>query len=183
MSEKPIPRSVLEDDSEFSAALGLIMGYWALVENALTILMGALLRLDEDRAKLVFMSFNSMRTKLDLMQRLTYIYIDECELREKVSEVLKRAVELNIERNKFVHAVWAVRSGDEGMFLRMEGSLQGSKTAPYKAAKRHTTADVRSVVAAMANLEADVHRVRSDLEREKIVRERPVHDLYPGVAP
>jgi hypothetical protein len=62
---KPKPLQVpIDSMPEFAAALGRFMSHWAIVESELTNILGWVLRVNQPRAQILFMSIINVKTKL-----------------------------------------------------------------------------------------------------------------------
>jgi hypothetical protein len=97
----------LDSRPEESAALGRLVGHWGCVEHGLQCLLGYLLEVDHKKATLIYQSFAGVEAKIALLRRLNNQLPANEINREQTEKLLTNALELNAERNKWVHSLWA----------------------------------------------------------------------------
>jgi hypothetical protein len=100
----------LDDSPEHAAALGRLIGHWAMLETKLMQLMEKLLGIDHNKSDLVYKEFVSTISKIKLLKRLNYHFTKDDLLKCKINELLISAEHFNSKRNEFVHARWDARA-------------------------------------------------------------------------
>jgi hypothetical protein len=100
---------------EHANALGRMMGHWAIVENCLSDLLGHLLKIEQSRQHLVFNTFVSLSSKIDLIQRLIHSYAVDCPEKTQLLKLIKQTIKCNSTRNSYVHAIWAASGSREAL--------------------------------------------------------------------
>ena len=108
----------LDDAPEHAAALGRLLGHWAILESQLQTIMQLLLGIDQFKGRFLWHEFTSTNAKIRMLQRLNHHFTAE-RFKNDLSTLLESAQSLNSKRNSFVHAVWA---GDKDRLARFESS-------------------------------------------------------------
>lgn len=96
----------MDSNDAFAAALGKLVARWGMLESELIGVLGWLLGVEQTRATLVFNTFAGIGQKLQLIERLANIYLEDQAAIAKITKLMHRALELNTQRNNFVHAAW-----------------------------------------------------------------------------
>lgn len=115
----------IENNREFAAELGIFLSQWAVVEmNLIWLLQIALQKKSSAQAQIIFMSSNSVSSKLELIERLLYAAFEANDNLSKVTDLLGQAKTLNGERNKYVHATWVSAGGaNPDSFTALSGRI------------------------------------------------------------
>ena len=150
MSKTQVP---MDFNPEFASELGRLVAHWAVVESCLTSILAMLLGIqDQVRGQFVFMSFVSLKSKLDLIERLTETFLVESPEKSQLVALLKESARLNKLRNDNVHAQWGP-SVNKGALSRWPSSLPGNfKKQLFKDTEEMTVQDIRDVVEQIAEL-------------------------------
>ena len=161
----------IDSADEHAKELGRLIAHWAVIEHLLVDLLGALLKINQSRAQLIWAEYSAFAVKIRLLRRCTYCYVPDCQQKSDLFKLLGKINDLNDIRNKYVHATWAAGRSDKSLTL-----IHGTPPSDYK--KRVKNAE--NVLA--STLEAD--RLRIDELYMKILRfvidelpKMPIHDL------
>ena len=96
----------LDSAPDHSIALGRMLGHWAVVESMLSDVLGDLLGIEQSRQHMLFNTFISIQSKIELIQRLIYSYVIDSPEKEQLLELIQKAIRYNSIRNSFVHSAW-----------------------------------------------------------------------------
>jgi hypothetical protein len=143
----------MDFNNEFATELGRLVAHWAVVESCLTRVLAMLLGIqDQVRGQFVFMSFVSLKSKLELIERLAETFLVESLEKAQLVTLLKESSRLNKLRNDNVHAQWGP-SVNKGALSRWPSSLPGNfKKQLFKDTEEITVQDIRDVVEQIAEL-------------------------------
>ena len=100
----------LDSRPEHAAALGRMLGHWAMLEHLLVGTLSLALNIRYSRGKVVWQEFASLRGKLTLIKRLNWAKKDD-PLKKELDEMLVEATKLNEIRNAYIHALWVEDGG------------------------------------------------------------------------
>jgi hypothetical protein len=139
----------LEQAPEHAAALGRLLGHWAVLEMLLTVLMQRLFQLGPQKADLIFKEIVSLKAKLKLLKRINHHFTIDGVLKEEIHDLLVSAEKLNEDRNKFIHSGWA---GDSRDMVRIESSLPPSYKKLTKSHIKFTPQNIQNFVEKIAQL-------------------------------
>lgn len=96
----------LDNQPEIAQALGRMLGHWAILENKLSYVLGNLLGLDQTRLHMLYHSFTSVTSKIQLIKRLIHTYIFDSDEKTTLLSLISKASDLNTIRNTYVHGLW-----------------------------------------------------------------------------
>lgn len=97
-------------DESFDQALLLIgkLNYtWTNTESVLVHLIAGLAGVDKDIAVIIFLTLNTTRARVDLVERLAKLGRVPDEQRDRVLAATRRLVSLGAERNRYNHSIYA----------------------------------------------------------------------------
>jgi hypothetical protein len=144
----------LDSSNDHAMALGKLMGHFAILESQLQMVMATLLGIDQFRAAIVFQSFISLRAKVDMITRLSYVFLNDSPERAELIKLLDESGKANTIRNDHAHATWA--AGDPGALTRISGSLPNNPKHRIKPFKAFTASDIQKDVETIATLSAKI---------------------------
>lgn len=151
MSRTVIP---LDYSPDHAAAIGRLLGHWAILESHLEFLLGMLLNIDLYRASFIYQEFVSTNSKIILLRRLNHFFVIDQELKNKLDKLLNQTRILNEKRNAFVHAIWA--SGPDNKINRMRTTMPGNHKKRFRASEEFTPQDIQNIVEEIAELSASL---------------------------
>jgi hypothetical protein len=143
----------LDNLPEYAAALGRLLGHWAMLESLLMGTLGRALRVDHGLARLLWHEFISTRGKITLLQRLNHSMGDN-ELKSELGRILEEAQKLNTMRNAYIHAIWVVNA--KGEVERHSHTAPGDYKKVFKDNQVITVADIEKDVLRISKLSGDL---------------------------
>jgi len=90
------------------ALIGSIVFSWSNNESMFIYVLMILLDTDEVTAAIVFASLNTTRARLDLVQRLASVKLNDGEVGNRLDGLIKRFNELTKVRNEFNHCMYGI---------------------------------------------------------------------------
>jgi uncharacterized tellurite resistance protein B-like protein len=90
------------------ALIGNLVFSWSNNESLFIYLLMLLLRTDQTSAAIVFATLNTTRARLDLIQRLAKVHIQDASLDKALSKIIERFNECTRIRNEFNHCMYMV---------------------------------------------------------------------------
>lgn len=156
----------LDNAPEHAAALGRLLGHWAMLEKILTGLMQYLLQVKPTIAAMIYDEFVSSQSKIRLMKRINYHFTSDNKLKDEINSLLSIASRLNSERNKFIHASWASGSSE---LVRFESILPKNHKKAWKLPMKFTPQDIQDVVEEIAELSVSLGNLLIRLRGDPLV--------------
>ena len=173
MTYTPIKLQIpLDSNHEFAAALGRLLGHWAIVEHELTDILGILLRVNQPRAQMIFMTFISFKAKLQLIERLIHNFVGASPEKNRLLSLIRSAGNLNDERNGFIHATWGVGNTNDSL-TRFPNTLQGNTKNAFRATDDLTPQDIQKVVDTIASLSGELQHFRFHDAAKLVIHQVP----------
>ena len=87
--------------------IGQLNYTWTNTESLLIYLIGGLARVDKETAIVIFLTLNTTRARVDLVERLAKMPKTSPELRDQVLELMKSLSKESALRNKFNHCIYS----------------------------------------------------------------------------
>jgi len=134
----------LDSAPEHAAALGRMLGHWAIVEHSLSDVLGALLGIEQSRQQMLFNTFIGLSSKLGLIERLIYSYVIDSPEKEKLLKLVEKASKYNSARNSYVHATWA--AGSSGALTKIDTRVPTNKKSRIRPFEEITPANIDAFV-------------------------------------
>jgi hypothetical protein len=141
----------LDQSPEHAAALGRLLGHWAVLEHMLTGLMQCLLGTDPKKTDLIYKEIVSTKAKFLILKRMNHHFTIDKLLKKEIDVLLTNGEKLNKQRNSFIHASWI---GDSNNLYRDENILEGNYKKMHKPSLKFTPDDIQNVVEDIAKLSA-----------------------------
>jgi hypothetical protein len=145
----------LDTATLFAAALGRLSGHWAIVEWELSNILAGLLGVGSGRAALVYQTFFSIPQKVELLERLVLMFVENSTQRAALLRLLKQALDLERKRTGFMHSAWAVGRTEDSLH-QVSSSMPRNPDALKRAMRDVPVAEVNEVVEQMAVLSAEL---------------------------
>ncbi|OGP70854.1 MAG: hypothetical protein A2Z73_03380 [Deltaproteobacteria bacterium RBG_13_60_28] len=160
----------LDDSPDHAAALGRLLGHWAILETKLMHMMEILLNVDHHRADFVYKEFVSISSKITLLKRLNRWLTKDESLKDEIKNLLSKAGKLNTQRNDFIHARWlSVAHGDySNKLIRISISSPRDINELHKPSKRFTAQDIQDVVEEIVKLSLSFQKLLDRMLKEKL---------------
>lgn len=90
------------------ALIGNLVFSWSNNESLFIYLLMLLLRTDQTSAAIVFATLNTTRARLDLIQRLAKVHIQDANLDKTLNKIIERFNDCTRIRNEFNHCMYMV---------------------------------------------------------------------------
>jgi len=103
-------------EAAFFLAVGQAVRAWSSMENSMWLLAGALLNVDQFRARIVMSSFTSGRTQRMLLIRLAETYLEADPL-SRLRGLMERVGQLSKDRNAIAHDPFSIGSKEDEITL------------------------------------------------------------------
>jgi hypothetical protein len=140
----------IDDAPEHAAALGRLLGHWAVLERFLVHIMQWLLSTEWDKTLLVYQEFVSTKSKIVLLRRLNHHFNDNGPLKLIIDKHLEQALKLNTKRNAFIHSFWGIKSENKLSRLKTISPFDHKKIE--NSVEQFTPQDIQNVVEEIAKL-------------------------------
>jgi len=117
-AEHPLPDQARGDISaafdRFLLLLGRLNYSWTNTESLLIHLIAGLARTDKETAVVVFLTLNTTRARIDLVERLSKLDRVKQEERDAVLQISRKIQQLSGLRNQYNHCIYSfdTKSGD-----------------------------------------------------------------------
>jgi hypothetical protein len=105
--EAVAPRSA-DHRTSILALIGNLVFSWSNNESLFIYLLMLLLRTDQTSAAIVFATLNTTRARLDLIQRLTRVHVQDRALEKDLNNIVERFNDCTRIRNEFNHCMYMV---------------------------------------------------------------------------
>lgn len=164
MSRRPAERAVPQppDPQRFETLLQLVgrLNYtWTNTESLLIHLIAGLAPVDKETATVVFLTLNTARSRLDLVERLAKMDRRETAERDAVLALTERMARLSGLRNRYNHCIYSfdADSGSPQTILmriadRKDRIMMGQRTTITDAALE----EIRRATATLEGLNRDI---------------------------
>lgn len=149
----------LDNQPEIAQALGRMLGHWAILENKLSYILGTLLGLDQSRLHMLYHSFNSVSSKINLIERLIHIYTFDSDEKTTLLSLIKTASDLNATRNTFVHGLW-VEGTEKDNLIMFDMRVPGKPTKRTRGFKVFSSTTINSFVQNISELSLKLDKFR-----------------------
>jgi hypothetical protein len=163
-----------------SRLVGQVITEWAHTEWLLMLILGALLRVDLDRARIVLAGYTNFRAKRELILRLGRSYIPDALLAE-FETVMGKVKQLSQKRNMLAHHRAVFRGRSTFRFFNDEDPTQPNTFGRYQDVQ---LGNMKIWVKEICELSGEIHRLTVKLEREQLLEQpRLIPEPTAGPAP
>lgn len=144
----------LDYSPDHAAALGRLLGHWAILETKLTHLLELLLGVDQYKARFIYQEFVSAKSKITLLQRLNHHFTQDELCKKEINKLLIKASKLNSKRNAFIHARWGIGAAivDVGKLSRISTMLPRDYKKYHGEVDNFTSQDIQYIAEEIATL-------------------------------
>jgi hypothetical protein len=105
------------DSIQFRALISTIIMEWANLESLFSWMTTILLKTDPYRGETVFYSYYSTAARMELVARLTHMFVRNAKVRGEILGILKRFKKLTETRNELAHCVYSNPDSGDGPFI------------------------------------------------------------------
>lgn len=140
-------------------ALLLLIGrqtyVWTNTESLLIHLIGGLSRTDKDTATVIFLTLNTTRARVDLVERLAKLERTPAQERDRVLELTRDVTRLAALRNHYAHSIYAFdeQKGEvRTIMMRIADRKQDIRLGKSRAIDSAAIAEIEDNIARIAEL-------------------------------
>jgi len=145
------------DNSAHAAALGRLVAHWAVLERHLILILQWLLSTDWKTAMIIYQEFVSTKSKIVLLRRLNNYRNKNKTLKKEIDSYLAHALNLNSERNTFIHALWSTQVKDHIVRIKTIPPFDHKKIEhPWE---QLAYQDIQDVVEEISKLSGSLHNL------------------------
>ncbi len=153
---------------EFNAFLLLIgkLNYaWANTESLLIHLIAGLGRMDKETATIVFLTLNTARARIDLVDRLSKLERTDPEQRDRTLALTRRIQGQSSLRNRYNHCIYAF-DGEGGnprtILMRIADRKDSLKMGQMDPLDASAAADITAAIDELRRINRDIWRMIAD---------------------
>ncbi len=142
--------------------IGRLNYTWTNTESLLIHLIGGLCRTDKETAVIVFLTLNTTRARVDLIERLAKLERTPVEERERVLTLTRRLLKIAGLRNRYNHCIYSfdAESGSaRTILMRIADRKDNIKVGEVSAIDETAVEAIQQALAELANLNADIWRL------------------------
>jgi hypothetical protein len=143
----------------FLLLLGRLNYSWTNTESLLIHLIAGLSRTDKETAVVIFLTLNTTRARIDLVERLAKLDRVSQEERDEVLTVTRGMARLAGVRNQYNHCIYSFNSSNGDLStirMRVADRKNQIKVGEMSSLDGDTITDVEASLASIARLNADV---------------------------
>jgi hypothetical protein len=160
------PRGPAASFDEALLLIGQLNYAWTNTESLLVHAIAGLARTDKESAVIIFLTLNTMRARVDLVERLAKLDRVPAVERKRVLGVTRRLVALSATRNRYNHSIYAFdpETGDvRTILMRIADGKDDIRVGKSTALDDAALAEIRSVITEIGTLNRDIWSLISEL--------------------
>jgi hypothetical protein len=142
--------------------VGRINYVWANTESLLIHLIAGLCKIDKDRAVVIFLTLNTARARLDLVERLSKLDDVAVEQRDAILAVTRRMTKVSALRNRLNHSIYAFdpESGQaKTILMRISDRKDSLKIGRNDLVDLGAIAEIEQDIALIGQINADIWHI------------------------
>lgn len=149
-------------DGRFDHALLLIgrLNYsWTNTESLFVHLIAGLVPTDKETAVVLFLTLNTMRARVDLVERLAKLERTPEDRRRRILAATRQLVRLSAERNRYNHSIYSfdMETGDvRTIMMRIADRKDGIRMGRSDALDDQALARIETVIADLTRLNKEI---------------------------
>ncbi|UWQ22434.1 hypothetical protein [Jannaschia sp. W003] len=146
---------------EFLLLVGKLNYSWTNTESLLIHLIARLVGCDDQTATVMFLTLNSTRARLDLVERLAKLERVPAERRETILALTSRFAKLSGLRNRYSHCIYSFDQNSGAMrtiLMRIADRKHSIKVGQTSDIDRSAAREVQDAIDAIAELNIDIWR-------------------------
>ncbi len=132
---------------------------WTNTESLLIHLMAGLAKVEKEVAVVLFLTLNTTRARVDLVERLSKLPRVEPALRDEVLEITSRLVRQSKLRNKYNHCIYSF-DADQGrlqtIMMRIQDRRKDIKVGKMETITPEEADNIDACITALEQLNGDV---------------------------
>lgn len=113
--------------NELLSLLGRLNYVWTNTESVLIHIIAGLARTDTDTATLIFLTLNTTRARLNLVERLAKLEREPASLRDEILGLTKRLAKALALKNRYNHCIYAFDTEDgsaQAILMRVQDTAK-----------------------------------------------------------
>ncbi|MFD0916527.1 hypothetical protein ACFQ14_08920 [Pseudahrensia aquimaris] len=138
-----------QEFEELLSLLGRLNYVWTNTESVLIHVIAGLARTDIDTATLVFLTLNTTRARINLVERLVKLERESDSLRKEILALTKRLSQALALRNKFNHCIYSFNADDgsaQAILMRIQDRATQIQYGKSQAVNAGTIAKTEQVL-------------------------------------
>jgi hypothetical protein len=147
------------DFDAFLLSVGKLNYTWTNTESLLIHLIAGLSGMDKETATIVFLTLNTTRARLDLVERLAKLSRTPVEQRDAVLDITKRIKAQSALRNRYNHCIYAFDSdggNPRSILMRIADRKDSLKIGQAQDLDQVAVQDVNKAITAIGTINSDI---------------------------
>lgn len=147
------------DFDAFLLSVGKLNYTWTNTESLLIHLIAGLSGMDKETATIVFLTLNTTRARLDLVERLAKLSRTPVEQRDAVLDITKRIKAQSALRNRYNHCIYAFDSdggNPRSILMRIADRKDSLKIGQAQDLDQVAVQDVNKAITAIGTINGDI---------------------------
>ncbi|SPH24253.1 hypothetical protein DEA8626_03304 [Defluviimonas aquaemixtae] len=145
--------------------IGRLNYTWTNTESLLVHAIAGLARTDKETAVIIFLTLNTMRARVDLVERLAKLDRISPPERDRVLTATRKLVTLSVARNRYNHSLYAFdpeTGGVRTILMRIADRKDEIKMGKSTDLDDSALDEIRSVIADLGKLNRELWSIISD---------------------
>lgn len=159
------PRAPGRAFDEALLLIGRLNYTWTNTESLLVHLIAGLARTDKDSAVILFLTLNTMRARVDVVERLAKLDRVPAAERARILAATRALVQLAATRNRYNHSIYAfdAESGDvRTILMRIADKKDAIKVGQSSALDAVAMAEIQAATRQLAELNREIWSIVHD---------------------
>lgn len=151
----------------FLLLVGKLNYAWTNTESLLIHLIAGLAGVEKDTATIIFLTLNTSRARIDLVQRLAKRDGTDPRERHDILEVTNRIQKVGQLRNRYNHCIYAFDANAEvshTILMRIADRKDGIKMGRTDPVDRKATVGIKSAITELQDINREIWRVLQDYD-------------------
>ena len=159
------PRAPGRAFDEALLLIGRLNYTWTNTESLLVHLIAGLARTDKDSAVILFLTLNTMRARVDVVERLAKLDRVPAAERARILAATRALVQLSATRNRYNHSIYAFdsESGDvRTILMRIADKKDAIKVGQSSALDAAAMEEIQAATRQLAELNREIWSIVHD---------------------
>lgn len=151
---------------DFLLLVGKLNYSWTNTESLLIHLIAGLSHTDKDTALVIFLTLNTTRARIDLVQRLAKMERTDPAERDRVLAVTSRIMKLSALRNRYNHCIYAFDpegGNPRTILMRIADRKDNIKMGQVNELDDAAVQDIENAIASLAQINHDIWKLIHEL--------------------
>lgn len=153
------------DFDDFLLLVGKLNYAWTNTESLLIHLIAGLTGVDKDVALVLFLTLNTTRARIDLVQRLAKLDRTSPQERKRILSVTSKIMKLSALRNRYNHCIYAFDAdggNPRSILMRIADRKDEIKVGQEYALNQVAAADVEAAIQSLKRINTEIWTVVGD---------------------